>query len=1007
MERSLLARLLKLLLLLKLYTAANVTESNAKCTDMLPGVNGTTVAVSDERQLAAALLDPAVACVLITTEVFRFTPEFWAPEGEFFRSKPCVRYTWPFCDDQYISREVVVAPSGPHKWTHMVFPRSGLYFTVFQFAGPGLLYLVNIVTYGTFYFDDLIDPSRVQYMMELGTSSASNTLDLSDLFDMDRRHTFGGNNDFVNGRAMMGCGESHLVAVPIMSSTMFPNSTLSPTGQIMVEEPHATVTNIVDPRLIASSGGRLPQELVPLEVASTTFRMQNVSVGCCEALPDSDAGSLFSRLCAELLEDRSSAASVSEYVLEEVDGNVLTTTTYRGFNEELSQPAAQSACEKRHGGTLASFDFSARALEVVRQVLSKGELRNHLFFRKSLWLGSTVAPSSEAVPTFSDAFFWDGQTRWGGRGDCLLLSAHSLQVQPGNCSLAHSFICMWTAHSDLPVDSPSSPSPFNSTAREGGGSALLPVHQTIALIVAGGLGLCVLLLLAVWHRRSFRASSCLRRNHRETLPGTEDPSAKQSGEHLMERATRAPDIEVIPSVLGLQTNPAPDPGVCIPVDLSKLHQRCLERPVTAAGEPNSGDRSSQGLDTSTAPAEDGQVDLCSVDDYVHHLWSTWKTRTLSLSDPWFFSLQSRREQENHLNERSSTDEAMVSSTGQGADCIGKPLAINSGNPKALLEAFRDRCYEAFPGYTVLHPVGNGSHALCLLVRQNQTGLHFVAKIPFEAHVIDTLQEAYFLTALNCPNIVRVHDILVIQDQLIVLMDYSNLGSVKAALALPQVSRERVRFATHMLYQVSLALSHLHANMIAHRDIKPENIVLNSDGIFKLIDFGVSRILVGTSTTFAGTPLFMAPEVLQGEPYTRESDVWSLAAAVCAVVRADGGDPATRAKVYPTDLPTLQRTLREMRTTVPQLLTSECGDAALCETVNAMLADQQVRLTAAEICNLPWLKDKCTEDHAAFVVMVAAAQPEASGGSSEKYRSTEVGRAEQQRRGEDAAAAGFV
>lgn len=64
--------------------------------------------------------------------------------------------------------------------------------------------------------------------------------------------------------------------------------------------------------------------------------------------------------------------------------------------------------------------------------------------------------------------------------------------------------------------------------------------------------------------------------------------------------------------------------------------------------------------------------------------------------------------------------------------------------------------------------------------------------------------------------------------------------------------------------------------IMHRDIKPSNILVNSRGYIKLCDFGVSSELVGSvAETFVGTGTYMAPERIQGSPYTVKSDVWSV------------------------------------------------------------------------------------------------------------------------------------
>lgn len=62
----------------------------------------------------------------------------------------------------------------------------------------------------------------------------------------------------------------------------------------------------------------------------------------------------------------------------------------------------------------------------------------------------------------------------------------------------------------------------------------------------------------------------------------------------------------------------------------------------------------------------------------------------------------------------------------------------------------------------------------------------------------------------------------------------------------------------------------------HRDIKPSNVLVNSQGQIKLCDFGVSSELENSvANTFVGTGTYMAPERIQGSPYTLKSDVWSF------------------------------------------------------------------------------------------------------------------------------------
>ncbi|EFO64854.1 Kinase, NEK [Giardia lamblia P15] len=73
-------------------------------------------------------------------------------------------------------------------------------------------------------------------------------------------------------------------------------------------------------------------------------------------------------------------------------------------------------------------------------------------------------------------------------------------------------------------------------------------------------------------------------------------------------------------------------------------------------------------------------------------------------------------------------------------------------------------------------------------------------------------------------------------------------------------------------------SNLQPKVVLHRDIKPANLLVNHSGAIKLADFGFCRVLSSTTdmtATRAGTPLYMAPELLQGKGYTAKADIWSL------------------------------------------------------------------------------------------------------------------------------------
>lgn len=96
-------------------------------------------------------------------------------------------------------------------------------------------------------------------------------------------------------------------------------------------------------------------------------------------------------------------------------------------------------------------------------------------------------------------------------------------------------------------------------------------------------------------------------------------------------------------------------------------------------------------------------------------------------------------------------------------------------------------------------------------------------------------------------------------------------------------------ATHMFHEMPQALDYLEAHQIIHRDIKPDNILFKCNSLklktdpdaytFQLADFGMAKFVNNTST-YAGTPLYMAPEInpetnKQHYPQTPAADIWSL------------------------------------------------------------------------------------------------------------------------------------
>jgi len=83
-----------------------------------------------------------------------------------------------------------------------------------------------------------------------------------------------------------------------------------------------------------------------------------------------------------------------------------------------------------------------------------------------------------------------------------------------------------------------------------------------------------------------------------------------------------------------------------------------------------------------------------------------------------------------------------------------------------------------------------------------------------------------------------------------------------------------------IHALASALAHAHHAGVVHRDLKPENVMLREDGVLKLMDFGIARVLdpaerMTQTGALVGSPAYMAPEVIEGETAGPEADVFAL------------------------------------------------------------------------------------------------------------------------------------
>ena len=187
-------------------------------------------------------------------------------------------------------------------------------------------------------------------------------------------------------------------------------------------------------------------------------------------------------------------------------------------------------------------------------------------------------------------------------------------------------------------------------------------------------------------------------------------------------------------------------------------------------------------------------------------------------------------------------------------------------------------------YPVIREIGKGAMGTVFEGFDPDTGEKVAIKILRAEHLADSAadsasarfeREAQATRRLRHPNIVDVRE-------------YGEQGRIKFIAMefldgreLRQLMRERGRFAlddaVFVLLQLLDALGHSHEHGVVHRDIKPSNVMVLDGLHIKVMDFGIARIESAAFTqigTLLGTPSYMSPEQMRGDPADGRADLWA-------------------------------------------------------------------------------------------------------------------------------------
>ncbi|DBB07857.1 TPA: hypothetical protein ACH3X3_009258 [Trebouxia sp. C0006] len=183
-------------------------------------------------------------------------------------------------------------------------------------------------------------------------------------------------------------------------------------------------------------------------------------------------------------------------------------------------------------------------------------------------------------------------------------------------------------------------------------------------------------------------------------------------------------------------------------------------------------------------------------------------------------------------------------------------------------------------YHVIDLVGEGSFGKVYKGRRKFTGqitaMKFIMKHgKSEKDIRNLRQEIEILRGLRHENIILMLDAFETKTDFCVVTEFAH-GELFEILeddqSLPEATVQSIA------KQLVRALHYLHSNRVIHRDMKPQNILIGANGVVKLCDFGFARAMSCNTmvlTSIKGTPLYMAPELVQEQPYNHTVDLWSL------------------------------------------------------------------------------------------------------------------------------------
>ena len=210
--------------------------------------------------------------------------------------------------------------------------------------------------------------------------------------------------------------------------------------------------------------------------------------------------------------------------------------------------------------------------------------------------------------------------------------------------------------------------------------------------------------------------------------------------------------------------------------------------------------------------------------------------------------------------------------------------------------------ETWGSFRLLEKVGEGAYGQVYRAWDTRLDREVALKLlpaglDEAAHATSIIEEGRLLARVRHPNVVTIYGAERIENRVGLWMEFVKGRTLEQIIEQGNVLSESETVAIGL--QLCRAVSAVHGAGLLHRDIKAHNVMQSEDGRIALMDFGTGRTLEDDAAPeLAGTPLYLAPEVLQGQQATVRSDIYSLGVVLFHLVTGS--------------YPVRARTVRDMR-----------------------------------------------------------------------------------------------